>query len=323
MIPGNYTTHLIEDNLTYLGQLEKMGPPLWGDAKFLSGTLKLMATATKFILPEGGYYVDWSDPTKKELESIRLPYPVVTLEFAVGKGVTELKPGQKRSSQRVLVCFEQEKQGRLGFNLISFARNDEDKSWAGSPMVMFYPYDNSMSVVDKSEVPPDVVEMMGEQAKKKSSFTLFEVVCVTPMQRTFEVFAQRAGRDLASFERILALELGQDLGVVLEFLNVLNCANVEIVKIEESKALNKKRARQGKIPFFEYKQLMVRPGKSYVKGKKEGILEAWRNSPRQHLRRGHIRRLQKGTRIWVTSHLVGDPQKGRVEKEYRMFTPTA
>ena len=37
----------------------------------------------------------------------------------------------------------------------------------------------------------------------------------------------------------------------------------------------------------------------------------------QHLRRGHIRRLPGGN-IWVNSHLVDDPTKGRIEKQYRV-----
>ena len=40
---------------------------------------------------------------------------------------------------------------------------------------------------------------------------------------------------------------------------------------------------------------------------------------RQHLRRGHVRNLSDGRRIWVNSCVVGNPEKGRIEKGYRVL----
>ena len=42
-------------------------------------------------------------------------------------------------------------------------------------------------------------------------------------------------------------------------------------------------------------------------------------SPRQHDRRGHLRRLKSGKNVWVKPHKVGDPSKGVVFHDYRIL----
>ena len=100
---------------------------------------------------------------------------------------------------------------------------------------------------------------------------------------------------------------------VLSLVQALQCCNVETETIPAPKALNKKRIENNKLPFVEYKILTV--GDERVSSAYQGGSHA---SPRQHLRRGHIRRLPDARTVWVNQCTVGNPQKGVIVKDYRV-----
>ena len=100
---------------------------------------------------------------------------------------------------------------------------------------------------------------------------------------------------------------------VMELVEALSCLNVKTQLLEPVDALKQaRRAKDGKLPIYETKILTI-PG-SLGSGEHLG---GTHSGPRQHLRRGHIRRLPVGN-IWVNSHLVGDPSKGKIEKSYQL-----
>ncbi len=99
---------------------------------------------------------------------------------------------------------------------------------------------------------------------------------------------------------------------VPELCEALLCKNVETVNIQEKASSNRKRTRLGKLPFYEIKKLIINTKKKIVGALKGGDTH---NSPRQHLRRGHIRRLPSGN-YWVNSCVVGDSLKGSISKQY-------
>lgn len=77
----------------------------------------------------------------------------------------------------------------------------------------------------------------------------------------------------------------------------------------------KKRSANGKVPFFDYKVLTINTKEASPT--KNGITGT-HACPRQHLRRGHIRRL-KNKHVWVNSCVVGDATKGMVKKDYNII----
>lgn len=101
---------------------------------------------------------------------------------------------------------------------------------------------------------------------------------------------------------------------LLELLEALSCKNVSMVNYQEASIANAKRIKAGKLPIYETKILVLKTPQTVSKGQPGGGAHA---SPRQHLRRGHIRRLPFGN-IWVNSCVVGDPAKGRIEKSYQV-----
>lgn len=109
-------------------------------------------------------------------------------------------------------------------------------------------------------------------------------------------------------------DTSDEVSMLLQTGVVLNCANVTTAEIAAPKMLNKKRKAKGKTPFFSYRVLQViAPRESNGSG--GGGRHA---SPRAHLRRGHIRRLEEKT-VWVRPAMVNPgagASVGTVQKEY-------
>lgn len=109
-------------------------------------------------------------------------------------------------------------------------------------------------------------------------------------------------------------DITTEIGVLLEFLEAMSCSNVGTTVHQEAAKNNEKRVRQGKVPVWETKILTVEVPRTAGRGVSQGGSHA---SPKQHLRRGHIRRLPSGN-IWVNSCVVGSPENGNVEKIYAL-----
>jgi len=106
------------------------------------------------------------------------------------------------------------------------------------------------------------------------------------------------------------------LFVVFELIEALSCANVATEVLEKTDLKkNKKRIKAGKLPLYETRVLVVKTPQNIKKCQFGG--GGTHASPRQHLRRGHIRRLPSGN-VWVNSCVVGDPRKGRINKSYQV-----
>lgn len=95
------------------------------------------------------------------------------------------------------------------------------------------------------------------------------------------------------------------------FLRVLNCVNVKTETIDAPERLNKKRTKNGKPPVYSYKVLVLRPSAA-----QRADLGGTHQSPRVHLRRGHIKHRATGD-FWWGEHAVGDRRRGIVAKDYR------
>jgi hypothetical protein len=98
--------------------------------------------------------------------------------------------------------------------------------------------------------------------------------------------------------------------VVLAFLNAMACANVRAERSLPRKAGKKVKAA---LPFDTYHVLTIDvPGQAG-----DGAATGGHRSPREHLRRGHIRRLADGRRIWVNATVVAHGRGGgAVTKDY-------
>jgi hypothetical protein len=141
--------------------------------------------------------------------------------------------------------------------------------------------------------------------------------CAIPMQDYLDR-SDPSGRATVHFRPLAPWEAGPDcyplyLKVLMCFLNALACSNVHVARSEPRKAGRKVKAA---LPFDTYHVLTIDvPGRP---GERSGIGGAHR-SPREHLRRGHIRRLGDGRRIWVNATVVAAGRGGgTVTKDYAL-----
>ena len=103
---------------------------------------------------------------------------------------------------------------------------------------------------------------------------------------------------------------------LLEFLEALTCKNVKQSIHQEARKNNDKWVRLGKLPMYETKVLTIDTTEKEYIGSSGGSGRS-HASPRQHLRRGHIRKLESGN-IWVNSCVVGSAENGRLDKSYKV-----
>lgn len=105
-----------------------------------------------------------------------------------------------------------------------------------------------------------------------------------------------------------------NVAVMAHAVEVFSCCNVTTIEHQPPKFINAKRVAKGKVPFFSYRTLHITSDTAPAKG--DAPATGTHASPRLHLRRGHIRRLPDGRRIWVRASLVGDKNKGFAAKDY-------
>lgn len=99
---------------------------------------------------------------------------------------------------------------------------------------------------------------------------------------------------------------------LLSMLNALACSNVRIERCEPKRFGKKIKAA---LPFDTYHILTIDAPRSGGTGAATGGHRA----PREHLRRGHIRRLADGRRIWVNATVVAALRgAGVVTKDYAL-----
>lgn len=77
---------------------------------------------------------------------------------------------------------------------------------------------------------------------------------------------------------------------------------------------NRRKISEGKTPTYDWRTVVIEPLQPRQESK--GGTHA---SPRQHDRRGHLRRLRSGKNVWVKPHKVGDASKGVVFHDYKIL----
>lgn len=252
----------------------------------VSSVVDLHGTSTKFILPAGGrLYDDKELRALDESVSLRLPYPYICLEYhSNGKERAEDEP--------------------IGF--LNCVPQYETKDFAKAPKRVVY-------------------------ARERSGYIVVTVAFWTSHDGAWRILPECSipvtgyiDRGLPLFNGRVAIKAGfadsrvplsdymDEIGTLLCFLNVLQCSNVHVERSESKKAGKKVKAA---LPFDTYHILTIDvPGKAG-----DGFSTGGHRSPREHLRRGHIRRLADSRRIWVNATVVAAGRgAGVVTKDYAL-----
>lgn len=113
--------------------------------------------------------------------------------------------------------------------------------------------------------------------------------------------------------QIIRDNCADEIGCLLNFLNALQCSNIHIEKVLSNKK-EKKHKIKSALPFDSYHILTVDTNKTL--GESHGLGGTHR-SPREHMRRGHIRHYSTGLKIWINSMVVNyGKQGGKITKDY-------
>lgn len=288
----NYCAHAIDDLTQQLG----MSLPDAMYRKSAEKVIGLLRDAIKFRLPDHGVLMEGFRSRKqtiggsleKYVGHVRLPYPVVALEYQNpldeqeglydDPATASEHIGQQYTATVIVLTEQEDDSGRwyiVGCPLF-LCQIGPLKKWALSN----YGFAVSM---DDHKAGPFPMTQQGVRLLKDPS----------------------VGRH----------DTHGEMSAACEFLCAMACSNAKPVDgPHPGEKLNKKREKRGKTPFFTYKELTIMAGGSDA-GHSLGGSHA---SPRVHLRRGHIRRLPDKT-VWVNAAVVGNKSRGMVDKDYRVM----
>lgn len=285
----------------------------------------LIGRAVHFHLPDSGRILDdelrglWG-------EEARLPYPIVTIEY---RAAGEVLPGARAVSERLAIACETTLDAlpwapaaavskglwptddRRCILVVPLSGAGSDR-WVIDPVAVALPMVPVVSPAAAKEAdlevapPPDYFR---KEPDKNGCVISSAGLIVQPgvMELTVGQFGDRAYTEIKADSTMEAM-------AVLGMVEALSCTNVttEVAQAGDP-ALNARRAKRGKLPVYETRTLVIVPGRSSG----GATFGAGRHaSPRQHLRRGHIRRLQDGKKTWVNACVVGAAQDGVIDKRY-------
>lgn len=110
--------------------------------------------------------------------------------------------------------------------------------------------------------------------------------------------------------------MGPNLVWLSRFLSLLNCSNIQRVENKPPEKLQRARIKRGRQPLFSFWTLVLGQHQQRSATPQGGT----HASPRIHLRRGHIRKLENERHCWVQPCVVGNKDLGMVHKDYEVRT---
>lgn len=275
----NYSRQLVRKCMEML-EVPSLDPEKRG---LFSSVVDLHGASVKFILPDGGrLYDDRELRALDESVQLRLPYPYLALEYH------SVSIGRKLDEPIGLVDGVPQYEGH-----------------------------------DSVEAPKSVV-----YARERSGFIVITIAfwtrhdgawrvlpeCAIPTTGYLDRGVKFSGRPAikTAFQdpRVPMSDYIDEIGALLCFLNIMQCSNVSVERSEPRKQGAKVK---GALKFDTYHVLTIdAPGISGT-----GAATGGHRSPREHLRRGHIRVLADGRRIWVNATVVASGRgAGMVSKDY-------
>lgn len=245
----------------------------WQLRESAEDAVRLHGSSQKFLLPHGGRLLDDKQyRALDETQPLRLPYPAICLEYE--------STGNERPADEP-VCF------------VNGTPKYESSDWVDAPKRVVY----------AEEIEGWVQITTAFWVKKDATWRVLPRIAI-PVTGFLDRSTILGGRVAIKYamqdERISGSDYMDELGALLCFLNALQCSNVGVERAIEPRPVAK-RAKDA-LPFDAYHVLTVEVPKSFGV---QVVGGGTHRSPREHLRRGHIRRLSDGRRIWVNAAVIG------------------
>ncbi|MCT7328020.1 hypothetical protein [Ralstonia mojiangensis] len=326
----NYSAHAIEDLREFERVVRGMAPE---SARVLRRLIDMLQHSVKFILPNCCNLINPDDLRQAHLDLVRLPFPCVAFEAPWDKedGIEQLGEfEQTPATKRIALCWEARPEYELlpGLNDILHAFPEggafvlpiywgpEFKKWTVALGGMFIPYENTAHERPMDESLPasriaNMATVEAGLARPKAKQFRAEPFYVLP--EFYEKTLASYGGDKEKTYAQIILDSRDEALMLVQVCSVINCANVTTAEIGAPVALNKKRTEKGRQPFFSYKVLQLSDDHRVAGRAGVGGTHA---SPRMHLRRGHLRRLESKV-VWVRPAMVNaGTSDGAVLKDY-------
>lgn len=320
----NYSAHCLEAWRTQMRtERGALGRVIWALARDLE-------RAVKFALPDGGRVLDDERSVARVFHDLRLPFPVVALEYrATGAVATHETPSSKRialvwdARQAIPEVFAGSAPGAAlhgspGLFVQAVGYMDDYKLWA--PVMAMAHID--LTAEPGAPAPGDVSDLELELVRHRlkpghEKATGFPVSFIA-----HDVSFMHALGGEETAEAIFRADAGDEISAALSFAAVTACANVDVHRVVAAPAaLNKKRVANGKVPFFDTRILeLADSGYARRTGAAAAGEARSHASPRAHLRRGHVRRL--GDRnVWVNAAAVNAWRDEPASPRYELRRP--
>ena len=252
-----------------------------------------------FAIPDGGVLFDDNWKGLEASRDLELPFNEITIEWYEPKPINE---------QRLIIACKSDS-GDILYTYYCCGLDDEcSGEWFTSGSVGVI--SSSLELFDTSKSNP--LPTWYEETKNRRDDGKSYVCKSTPGFQMFQ------GVD-ASFNEAARCDMHQAQSTLMEFIEASMCSNVSTDTLYNgSDSANRKRIKKGKDPIQDTKCLVVEIGE---KNKTIGVSAGGKHSsPRQHLRRGHIRNLPSGKTVWVNSCVVGKKSSGKIKKTYQFIS---
>jgi hypothetical protein len=311
----NYSADAIASLLNPLkhGAILKTAPLM---AQVIEELCRLLDKAVKFEMPENGCVVE----SKKVVEILdrdilALPFPLIVLEyphsdFSRLNPITNIAP-----RKRIALCMDLKGDEKELIPQIFAKGLSNFRAHGCIAVIPIYYIDNMWlpsvfaSLIQKDEPGPDeiIIDTPHPEYKDASRSNKVSVKVCPILPEAANRLIDNIGIDKA-INNALA-DNNDEVVAVSSLMVALSCSNVSTVLVPAPVKLNKKRKKSGKLPLYDYRIVVVDTHdsvKKYPMSQPSG--DSTRKSPREHLRRGHIRRLGD-RRIWVQSAIVGSGKR--------------
>lgn len=263
----------------------------------------LIKNAVHVVLPENGEIYRSTEntiPSEDECKSMaNLPAPITCFEYSytlnvgvdLNKQVCALPDIGIDHAPKRLTLVTDFKQLGLASNRVSvisvyYCVDANSRQWSFSPWQLFYEY------------PLKFISRGGNGVSIGCGF--------------IKMFT--AEELIDPLEKMQAVtEYEKDLNIVAQACHSL-LAGAELLPVVEKSPTKLRKIGKKKLPKFSYHLLKIPSNRGVDKDFKGGH----HSSPRRHLRRAHLRKLQTGTYTFVRQCVVGDADKGFVSKNYKV-----
>lgn len=284
--------------------------------------LDRISSSVHFALPDTGVIFD-DQYRGIRGEEVRLPFPSITLEYYYPNRTEPLEKDHVWSSKRLILATEYTTEAiSLEYPEYDFEIGDPDMVWIAVYGASYFPQEKFWAVEPFGWLMPSAWDRKFTKSNGESIFAnRYEDInnkigvngYAVPLTKSILNKVYEIEKENGIYACLK--DIVSETASILELCEALSCSNVHHHVIEEiNPAVNIRRVRDGKTPLYETRTLWIDvPGV-------EGTSTEWQGgthrSPRQHLRRGHIRNLQSGKKVWVNATIVGAKESGFIHKTY-------